>query len=89
MCPSGSAIFVWPDQIPAVLVMEMDTGYYDDFTSLEDMAKYTEVRKKQRKVDKIKEKEEQFRRGVWRKNGPGVKALMLMEAVLCVSLPCH
>ncbi|KAE9397835.1 AGC/NDR protein kinase [Gymnopus androsaceus JB14] len=61
--------------VPA-LDSEVDTGYYDDFTSLEDMAKYAEVREKQKNVDKVKEKEEEFGRGVWvgftfGKNGPG------------------
>lgn len=58
---------------------EIDTGYYDDFTSAEDMAKYAEVKEKQRNVDKVKEKEESFGRGVWvgftfGKNGPGHKS---------------
>lgn len=58
---------------------ELDTGYYDDFTSAEDMAKYAEVKEKQRNVDKVKEKEMDFGRGVWvgftfGKNGPGVNA---------------
>jgi len=44
---------------------ELDTGYYDDFTSPEDMAKYAEVQAKQRNVDKVKEKDEPFKRGVW------------------------
>lgn len=70
--------------VPA-LDSEIDTGYYDDFTSEEDMAKYAEVQEKQRNVDKVKEKEEPFARGVWvgftfGKNGPGVKALNSMEA---------
>ncbi|KAF5382848.1 hypothetical protein D9757_007297 [Collybiopsis confluens] len=61
--------------VPA-LDSDVDTGYYDDFTSLEDMAKYAEVREKQQNVDKVKEKEEEFGRGVWvgftfGKNGPG------------------
>ncbi|KAJ3820489.1 AGC/NDR protein kinase [Lentinula raphanica] len=61
--------------VPA-LDSEIDTGYYDDFTSLEDMAKYAEVREKQKNVDKVREKEEPFGRGVWvgftfGKNGPG------------------
>ncbi|KAJ3751193.1 AGC/NDR protein kinase [Lentinula detonsa] len=61
--------------VPA-LDSELDTGYYDDFTSLEDMAKYAEVREKQKNVDKVREKEEPFGRGVWvgftfGKNGPG------------------
>lgn len=63
--------------VPA-LDSEIDTGYYDDFTSVEDMAKYTEVREKQKNVDRVKEKEESFGRGVWvgftfGKNGPGPK----------------
>lgn len=40
------------------------------------MAKYAEVREKQKNVDKVREKEEEFGRGVWvgftfGKNGPG------------------
>jgi len=70
---NGNAPFV-----PA-LDSEIDTGYYDDFTSPEDMAKYAEVKEKQKNVDKVKEKEDQFGRGVWvgftfGKNGPGVNA---------------
>ncbi|KLO11264.1 kinase-like protein [Schizopora paradoxa] len=62
--------------VPA-LDSEIDTGYYDDFTSPEDMAKYAEVKEKQKNVSKVKEKEVQFGRGVWvgftfGKNGPGV-----------------
>jgi len=75
----------WDDlrgtQAPFVptLDSEIDTGYYDDFTSLEDMAKYTEVKEKQRNVDKVKEKDESFSRGVWvgftfGKNGVGPMA---------------
>lgn len=57
---------------------EIDTGYYDDFTSPEDMAKYAEVKEKQKNVDKVKEKEDPMSRGVWvgftfGKNGPGAK----------------
>ncbi|KZV61243.1 AGC/NDR protein kinase [Peniophora sp. CONT] len=68
--------------VPA-LDSEIDTGYYDDFTSPEDMAKYAEVIEKQRNVDKVKEKDEPIARGVWvgftfGKNGPGVKALDAM-----------
>jgi cell cycle protein kinase DBF2 len=68
--------------VPA-LDSDEDTGYYDDFTSAEDMAKYAEVREKQRNVDRVREKEESFARGVWvgftfGKNGPGVKALNTM-----------
>jgi cell cycle protein kinase DBF2 len=63
--------------VPA-LDSEIDTGYYDDFTSVEDMAKYAEVKEKQKTVDKVKEKEVPMSRGVWvgftfGKNGPGVK----------------
>jgi cell cycle protein kinase DBF2 len=63
--------------VPA-LDSEIDTGYYDDFTSAEDMAKYAEVREKQKNVDRVKEKGESFGRGVWvgftfGKNGPGPK----------------
>lgn len=68
--------------VPA-LDSDEDTGYYDDFTSAEDMAKYAEVREKQRNVDRVREKDEPFARGVWvgftfGKNGPGVKALNSM-----------
>lgn len=66
-----------PPFVPA-LDSEIDTGYYDDFTSVEDMAKYAEVKEKQRNVDKMKEKEAPMTRGVWvgftfGKNGPGAK----------------
>ncbi|ORY88965.1 kinase-like domain-containing protein [Leucosporidium creatinivorum] len=50
--------------IPA-LDSEIDSGYFDDFTSEADMAKYAEVREKQKNVDKVKEKEEKFGRGIW------------------------
>ena len=64
--------------VPA-LDSEIDTGYYDDFTSPEDMAKYAEVKEKQKNVEKIKEKEQPFGRGVWvgftfGKNGPGLNS---------------
>lgn len=64
--------------VPA-LDSEIDTGYYDDFTSPEDMAKYAEVKEKQRNVEKVREKEVDFGRGVWvgftfGKNGPGFNA---------------
>ncbi len=64
--------------VPA-LDSEIDTGYYDDFTSPEDMAKYTEVIGKKKKVEQVKENEEDFGRGVWvgftfGKNGPGANA---------------
>ena len=69
-----------PPFVPA-LDSETDTGYYDDFTSPEDMAKYAEVREKQKNVEAVKEKEDRFGRGVWvgftfGKNGagPNVKA---------------
>ncbi|KIK91830.1 hypothetical protein PAXRUDRAFT_830489 [Paxillus rubicundulus Ve08.2h10] len=68
--------------VPA-LDSEIDTGYYDDFTSPEDMAKYAEVKEKQRNVEKVKEKEESPR-GVWvgftfGKNGPSNKLLVALE----------
>jgi len=64
--------------VPA-LDSEIDTGYYDDFSSPEDMAKYAEVKEKQKNVEKVKEKDEPFARGVWvgftfGKNGPGAAA---------------
>ncbi|KZT09029.1 kinase-like protein [Laetiporus sulphureus 93-53] len=68
--------------VPA-LDSEIDTAYYDDFTSAEDMAKYAEVREKQRHVDQVKEKDELCTRGVWvgftfGKNGPNVRAMNAM-----------
>jgi len=64
--------------VPA-LDSDEDTGYYDDFTSPEDMAKYAEVQEKQKNVEAVKEKDDDFGRGVWvgftfGKNGPGVGA---------------
>ncbi len=50
--------------VPA-LDSEVDTGYYDDFTSAEDMAKYAEVQEKQRNVANVKEKDDGIGRGVW------------------------
>lgn len=63
--------------VPA-LDSEIDTGYYDDFTSPEDMAKYAEVQEKQKNVELVRESEEPMGRGVWvgftfGKNGPGPK----------------
>ncbi|KAI0717491.1 kinase-like protein [Cerioporus squamosus] len=63
-----------PPYVPE-LTGEDDTGYYDDFTSPQDMEKYAEVIEKQRHVERVREKEEPFARGVWvgftfRKNGP-------------------
>ncbi|KAI0075902.1 kinase-like protein [Panus rudis PR-1116 ss-1] len=65
--------------VPA-LDSDIDTGYYDDFTSPEDMEKYAEVREKQKNVEAVKEKEEPFSRGVWvgftfGKNGPNTKVV--------------
>jgi cell cycle protein kinase DBF2 len=55
-----------PPFVPS-LDSEVDTGYYDDFTSLEDMAKYAEVQAKKNNVDKMGPKEgvEEGKRGVW------------------------
>lgn len=69
--------------VPA-LDSEIDTGYYDDFTSPEDMAKYAEVKEKQKNVEKVREKEEPGSRGVWvgftfGKNGPSHKILAAMD----------
>lgn len=69
--------------VPA-LDSEIDTGYYDDFTSPEDMAKYAEVKEKQRNVDKVREKDDPQSRGVWvgftfGKNGPSNRLLSSME----------
>lgn len=65
---------------------EEDTGYYDDFTSPEDMAKYAEVLEKQRNVDAVREKEEAFGRGIWvgftfGKNGPGAAGVKVLNSV--------
>ncbi|KAG8836294.1 hypothetical protein FRC17_007444 [Serendipita sp. 399] len=55
-----------PPFVPS-LDSEVDTGYYDDFTSLEDMAKYAEVQAKKDNVDKMRAKEgvSEGKRGVW------------------------
>ncbi|KAM0755424.1 kinase-like protein, partial [Meredithblackwellia eburnea MCA 4105] len=50
--------------VPA-LDSEIDSGYFDDFTSEADMKKYAEVREKQANVDKVREKDEKFGRGVF------------------------
>ncbi|CAE6504369.1 unnamed protein product [Rhizoctonia solani] len=79
----------WEDlrAVPAPFVPALDNdedvGYYDDFTSADDMAKYAEVQAKQRSVDKVAEKEERFGRGVWvgftfGKNGMGPKGMNAM-----------
>jgi cell cycle protein kinase DBF2 len=52
------------------LESDTDTGYFDDFENPEDMAKYKEVKDKQRNVEKVREKEEgpaarRKDRGVW------------------------
>ncbi|KAF7784807.1 hypothetical protein Agabi119p4_972 [Agaricus bisporus var. burnettii] len=70
---------VRPPFVPT-LDSEVDTGYYDDFTSEDDMAKYAEVQEKQKNVDMVREIEEPMGRGVWvgftfGKNGPGPKAM--------------
>ncbi|KAI6011700.1 hypothetical protein PISMIDRAFT_686499 [Pisolithus microcarpus 441] len=69
--------------VPA-LDSEIDTGYYDDFSSPEDMAKYAEVREKQQNVERVREKDEPTSRGVWvgftfGKNGPSNRLLAAME----------
>ncbi|KAG9087094.1 hypothetical protein FRC06_002729 [Ceratobasidium sp. 370] len=79
----------WEDlrAVPAPFVpaldSDIDVGYYDDFTSADDMAKYAEVQAKQRSVDKVAEKDEHFGRGVWvgftfGKNGMGPKGTTAM-----------
>lgn len=75
----------WADlrAVPAPFVpaldSEIDTGYYDDFTSIDDMAKYAEVKEKQKNVEGVAEKDDPLTRGVWvgftfGKNGPGKSA---------------
>jgi len=71
-----------PPFVPS-LDSDVDAAYYDDFSSADDMAKYAEVIEKQRNVEKVREKEEPFGRGVWvgftfGKNGPNAKALGAM-----------
>jgi len=55
-----------PPFVPS-LDSEIDTGYYDDFTSLDDMAKYAEVQAKKDNVEKMRPKEgvDVGKRGVW------------------------
>jgi cell cycle protein kinase DBF2 len=54
-----------PPFVPS-LDSEIDTGYYDDFTSLDDMAKYAEVKEKQRNVARVTEDDGALKnRGVW------------------------
>jgi cell cycle protein kinase DBF2 len=74
-----------PPFVPS-LDSETDTGYYDDFTSAEDMAKYAEVLEKQRNVDAVREKDQTFGRGVWvgftfGKNGPGAAATKALNGI--------
>ena len=71
-----------PPWVPE-LESETDVGYFDDFSSAEDMAKYKEVHEKQKKVNAVEEVEQPFNRGVWvgftfGKNGPNAKALSMM-----------
>ena len=61
------------------LESEFDTGYFDDFSSSDDMAKYTEVKEKQKNVDAVKDTDEPMGRGAWvgftyRQNGPAPRA---------------
>ncbi|KAK4057117.1 serine/threonine-protein kinase dbf2 [Microbotryomycetes sp. JL221] len=44
---------------------EVDAGYFDDFNNEADMAKYAEVREKQRNVDKVREKDEGVARALF------------------------
>ena len=54
-----------PPFVPS-LDSEIDTGYYDDFSSLDDMAKYAEVKEKQRNVAHVAEDDGALKnRGVW------------------------
>ena len=73
-----------PPYIPE-LYTETDTRYFDDFSNEEDMAKYNEVREKQKHVDEVEEVEQGMSRGVWvgftfGKNGPNARALGAMGA---------
>ena len=67
------------------LYADTDTRYFDDFSSEEDMAKYQEVRDKQKNVEEVEEVDKPTGRGVWvgftfGKNGPNAKALGAMGA---------
>ena len=67
------------------LYAETDTRHFDDFSSEEDMAKYQEVRDKQKHVEEVEEVDIPMSRGVWvgftfGKNGPNSKALGAMGA---------
>ncbi|KAL9931461.1 hypothetical protein V8E36_009626 [Tilletia maclaganii] len=42
-----------------------DTGYFDDFNNPEDMAKYKEVKEKQRNVESVEERSGPGGRGMW------------------------
>lgn len=55
-----------PPFVPS-LDSEIDTGYYDDFTSLDDMSKYAEVKEKQQNIARVAEKDGGAleNRGVW------------------------
>ncbi|KAM0790732.1 hypothetical protein ACM66B_004587 [Microbotryomycetes sp. NB124-2] len=44
---------------------EVDAGYFDDFNNEADMAKYAEVREKQRNVDKVREKDDGVARNLF------------------------
>ncbi|KAK4052351.1 serine/threonine-protein kinase dbf2 [Microbotryomycetes sp. JL201] len=44
---------------------EVDAGYFDDFNNEADMAKYAEVREKQRNVDKVREKDDGVARSLF------------------------
>ena len=67
-----------PPYVPD-LKSDFDTGYFDDFSSPDDMAKYTEVKEKQKNVDAVKDSDEPMGRGAWvgftyRQNGPRANA---------------
>ncbi|KAK0553399.1 serine/threonine-protein kinase dbf2 [Tilletia horrida] len=66
------------------LESDEDTGYFDDFNNPEDMAKYKEVKEKQRNVDKVEEKGGAGGRGMWvgftfGKNGVGANGKPLVH----------
>jgi cell cycle protein kinase DBF2 len=74
-----------PPFVPS-LDSETDTGYYDDFTSVQDMAKYAEVLEKQRNVDAVREKDDDIGRGVWvgftfGKSGPSAAAAKVLNGI--------
>lgn len=53
-----------PSFIPQRLDSDIDARYYDDFNSVEDIAKYAEADGRQNSAANVKEKEDPVGRGV-------------------------